>query len=149
MKQVFPQWKFFLKKGNQIKYTEWLLCVDQNNQICWTQYSKFALAVSKCRGFCWGISPFYSICLGNKNAESVKFLEIKKKIVFLELKKKFFVKEKKISFIKKTLFPDTSYSCASIFIIQTFILYIFNSSAWNRYSSPETLLCYALNEVMT
>ena len=43
------------------------------------QCSKFALAVIKCRGFCRGISPFYSICLSNKNAEAVKFLEIKKK----------------------------------------------------------------------
>ena len=41
--------------------------------------SKLATAVSKCRGFCRGISPFYSICLGNKNAEAVKFLEIVKK----------------------------------------------------------------------
>ena len=85
------------------------------------QRSKFASAVGKCRGFRRGISPFYSICLSNENAEAVKFLEIKKKIVFLELKKKFFVKEKKISFIKKT------YSFASIFIIHTFISYIFNS----------------------
>ena len=43
------------------------------------QCSKFALAVGKCQGFCRGISPFYSICLGNKNAKAVKFLEIKKK----------------------------------------------------------------------
>ena len=63
------------------------------------QCSKFASAVGKCRG----ISPFYSICLGNKNAEAVKFWEIKKK-VFLELKKKFLVKEKNISFIKKPFF---------------------------------------------
>ena len=42
------------------------------------------------------------------------------------LKKKFFVKEKKFCFIK--LFSqDTNYSCASIFIIHTFISYIFNS----------------------
>ena len=61
-----------------------------------SQRSKFASAVGKCRGFCRGISPFYSICLGNKNAEAVKFLEIKKK-VFLELKKKCFLKEKRIS----------------------------------------------------
>ena len=43
-----------------------------------SQRSKFASAVGKCRGFCRGISPFYSMCLGNKNAEAVKFLEIKK-----------------------------------------------------------------------
>ena len=48
------------------------------------------------------------------------------KKVFLELKKIFFVKEKKI-FIKKTFLQDTNYSRASIFIIHTFISYIFNS----------------------
>ena len=89
-----------------------------------SQHSKFALAVGKCQGFCRGISPFYSICVGNNNAEAVKFLEIKKKLVFLELKKKFFVKEKKISSIKKPFLQDTNYSCASIFIIHTFIWYI-------------------------
>ena len=68
------------------------------------QRSKFVSAVGKCRG----ISPFYSICLGNKNAEAVKFLEIKKK-VFLELKNKFLVKEKKIYFIKKSFLLDTTY----------------------------------------
>ena len=43
------------------------------------QHSKSASAVGKRRGFCQGISLFYSICLTNKNAEAVKFLEIKKK----------------------------------------------------------------------
>ena len=43
------------------------------------QRSKFASTVGKCREFCRGISPFYSICLDNKNAEAAKFLEIKKK----------------------------------------------------------------------
>ena len=52
------------------------------------QHLKFTLAVGI------GISPFYSICLGKKNAKAAKCLEIKKK-VFLELKKKFFVKEKR------------------------------------------------------
>ena len=104
------------------------------------QPSKFALAVSKYWGFCQGISPFYSICLSNRNAKAVKFLVIKKYIVFLELKKNFFVKEKKISFIKKTFLQDTNYSCASIFIIHTFISYIFNSLLY--------LLCSALNEVI-
>ena len=103
------------------------------------QRSKFTSTVSKCWSFCWDISPFYSICLSNKNAKAVKFLEIWK-IVFLELKNKFFVKEKKISFIKKTFLQGKNYSCASIFIIHTFILYIFNSLLY--------LLCYALNEVI-
>ena len=39
-----------------------------------TQHLKFASAVAKCRDFCRGISPFYSLCLGNKNAKAVKFL---------------------------------------------------------------------------
>ena len=51
--------------------------------------------------------------------------------------------------MKKKLSQDTNYSCGSIFIINTFILYIFNSllSVLNRSSFPETLLSYALNEV--
>ena len=83
-------------------------------------------------------------------AEAVKFLEIKKKEVFLELKKKFFVKEKKISFIKKTFLQDTNYLRASIFIIHTFISYIFNSLLLVRYIDLLFLklycyACYALN----
>ena len=97
------------------------------------QRSKFASAVSKCRGFCQGISPFYSICLSSINAEAVKFLEIFKKIVFLELKKKRLL-------YKKLFLQGTSYSCASTFIIHTFLSYIFNSLLY--------LLCYALNEVI-
>ena len=70
------------------------------------QRSKFASAVGKCRGFCRGISPFYSICLGNKNAEAVKFLEIKKKS-FTRTKKEISCKRKKDFFHKKTLFYKT------------------------------------------
>ena len=51
----------------------------------------------------------------------------KTQTVYLELKKGFFVKEKKVSFIKKLFLQDANYSCASIFIIHTFILYISNS----------------------
>ena len=87
------------------------------------QRSKFASAVSKCEGFCPGISPFYSICLGNKMPRQLNSSNLKKN-VFLELKNKFFVKEKKTSFIKKSFLQDTTYSCASIYIIHTFISYI-------------------------
>ena len=75
---------------------------------------------------------YYSICLGNKNAEAAKFLEILQKS-FPGTKKEIFCKRKKDFFHKKTFLQDTNYSCASIFIIHTFILYIFNhySSALN------------------
>ena len=66
------------------------------------QRSKFAWAVGKCRG----ISPFYSICLGNKNAEAVKFWEIKKKS-FPRTKKEISCKRKKYFFHKETLFYKT------------------------------------------
>ena len=74
-----------------------------------------------------------------RQLNSFKFF---KKIVFLELKKKFFVKEKKVSFIKKTFLQDKNYSCASIFIIHTFISYILThySSALKRYYFLEILL---------
>ena len=109
------------------------------------QRSKFAWAVGKCRG----ISPFYSICLGNKNAEAVKFWEKKK--VFLELKKKFLVKEKNISFKKKPFFTRHKlFMC--IYVHYSYLHFVYSylhySSALNRSSFPETLLCYALNEVI-
>ena len=67
------------------------------------QRSRFASTVSKCQGFCQGISPFYSICLSDKIAEAVKFLEIKKKS-FPRTKKEFFCKRKKDFFHKKNFF---------------------------------------------
>ena len=114
-----------------------------------SQHSKFALAVGKCQGFCRGISPFYSICVGNNNAEAVKFLEIKKKLVFLELKKKFFVKEKKISSIKN-LFYRTQIIHVHLYslFIPSFGIFIPYSSVLNRSSFLETLLYYALHEVI-
>ena len=90
------------------------------------QCSKFALAVGKCQGFCRGISPFYSICLGNQNAEAVIFLDFFF-LSFPRTKKEIFCKRKKDFFHKKTFLQDTNYSCASIFIIHTFISCIFNS----------------------
>ena len=68
------------------------------------QCSKFASAVGKCRGFCQGTSPFYSVCLCNKNAEAVKFLEIKKKISFPRTIKEIFCKRKKDFIHKKNFF---------------------------------------------
>ena len=113
--------------------------------------SKFALVVGKCWGFCWGISPFYSICLCNKNVKAIKFLESKKKKVFLELKNKYFVKENKISFIKKIFFKR--HNLLMCFYINYSYLhfvysYLYYTSALKRSSFPETLLCYALNEVI-
>ena len=93
----------------------WALKSPKDKHSIWAdkQCLKFALAVGKSRGFCRGIPAFYSICLGNKNGEAVKFLEIKKK-VFMELKKKFFVKEKNISSIKKTFLQDKLFMCIYI-----------------------------------
>ena len=45
---------------------------------------------------CRGISPFYSICLSNKNAEAVKLLEIFLKNSFPRTKKELFCKRKKV-----------------------------------------------------
>ena len=67
------------------------------------QRSRLASTVSKCQGFCQGISPFYSICLGDKIAEAVKFLEIKKKS-FPRTKKDIFCKRKKDFFHEKKTF---------------------------------------------
>ena len=43
------------------------------------QHLKIALAVSKCRGSCWGISMFFSICLSKKKCDAIEFLGILKK----------------------------------------------------------------------
>ena len=44
------------------------------NSFLWClQRSKFASAVGKCRGFCQGISTFFSICLGKKNVEAIEW----------------------------------------------------------------------------
>ena len=67
------------------------------------QRSRLASTVSKCQGFCQGISPFYSICLSDKIAEAVKFLEIKKKS-FPRTKKDIFCKRKKDFFHEKKTF---------------------------------------------
>ena len=105
-----------------------------------------------------------SICLSNKNAEAVKFLKkIKKKICFPGTKKEFFCKRKKDFFHTKKLFYKTC-ACASIFIIlyhkiihvhlyslfiPSFRIFVTHySSGVNRSSFPETLLCYALNEII-
>ena len=68
----------------------------QSGQEIQNSNSRFASAVSKCQ------SPFHSICFGNKNAEAVKFWEIKKKS-FPGTKKEIFCK-RKIDFFHKKIF---------------------------------------------
>ena len=116
----------------------------QSGQEIQNSNSRFASAVSKCQ------SPFYSICFGNKNAEAVKFLEIKKKS-FPRTKKEFFCKRKKDFFHKKKLFYKAQIihvHLYSLFIPSFHIFLTHYSSALSRSSFPETLLCYALNEVI-
>ena len=128
-----------LKKGRiLLSYITWLLPL------------KF-----ECANYVFPISSIsftsaFKIRRSNKNAEAVKFLEILLKKSFPRTKKEIFCKRKKSFFHKKTFLQDTNYSCASIFIIHTFISYILThySSALNRSSFPETLLCYVLNAVI-
>ena len=69
------------------------------------QRSKFPSAVGKCRAFYRGMSMFFSICLGKRNAEAIEFLGILKKVLFQELKKyMFLLKEKKCLLNKKNYF---------------------------------------------
>ena len=122
-----------IQKSRTVRVTIWDLSrkVNHLSKVIWDRKSiterrsKFASAVGKCAGFCRGISPFYSICHSNKNAEAVKFLEIFfEKIVFLELKKKFFVKEKKISFIKNNVFTRHKLSmCIYIHYSYLYLVY--------------------------
>ena len=107
--KIFYVWKQPLICVNKIRC--YYICKEKlpnsfNKILIKYQRSKFASAVDICRVFCRGISPFYSICLGNKNAEAVKFLEIKKKS-FTRTKKEISCKRKKDFFHKKTLFYKT------------------------------------------
>ena len=69
------------------------------------------------------LHPFYSIYLNNKNIEVVKFFKIKKKKKSFPRTKNFFSKRKKIFLKKKTFFYKKNL-CASVFILDTFILCI-------------------------
>ena len=100
------------------------------------QRSRFASTVSKCQGFCQGISPFYSICLSDKIAEAVKFLEIKKKS-FPRTKKEFFCKRKKDFFHKKNFFTR------QIIHVHLYSLFIPSFRIFLTHYS-----IYALNEVI-
>ena len=61
-------------------------------------------------GFCRGMSTFFSICLGKKNAETIKFLGIlqkyvsKNKMYFILKKKNNVSLNKKIIFVFHTIF---------------------------------------------
>ena len=74
--------------------------------------------------------------------------KLKKKKSFPRTKKEFFCKGKIDFSHKKRLFYKTNYSCAySLFIFLFRIYFTHYSSALNRSSFRETLLCYAVNEV--
>ena len=51
-------------------------------------FTKFSSAVGTCRGFCRGISMFFSICISKKNAEGIKCLKIFEKYVAKNRKEK-------------------------------------------------------------
>ena len=95
------------------------------------QRLKFASAVGKCQDFCQGISPFYSICLGNKNPEAVKFLKIKKKSFPRTKKGIFFFFSLKFFFFKMQMIHVHLYS---IFIPSFHIFLTHYSSVLNRSS---------------
>ena len=65
---------------------------------------------------------------------------------------KFFVKEKKIFFIKETFFfykTQIIHVHLYLLFMPSFRIFLSHySKALNRSSFPETLLCYALNEVI-
>ena len=74
--------------------------------LVWWQHSKFTSAISKCWGFCWCISMFFSICLGKKNAEAIRFFGILKKYISKNLKYIFLFK-------KRNVLLNKSYFCLS------------------------------------
>ena len=80
--------------------------------------------------------------------ESVKFLEIQKKSL-PRTTKEIFLKEKKISFIKK-LYYKTQIIHLHLYSLFTpsFCIFLTHYSSVLNSSFPETLLCYAMNEVI-
>ena len=98
------------------------------------QDSKFASAVSKCWGFCWGISKFYSICLSKKNAKAIKCLEIlkkyvaKNKIYFCFKKKRNVPLNNKVIFVFHTIFKTWfHYVDHLLYYPQTFVFSFYTS----------------------
>ena len=96
------------------------------------QHMKFAMAVSKCWGFYWGISEFFSICLVKKNAKATEFLEIVRnkkirKYIFLFLKKRNVLLNKKRYFYFN--FHDAGhllyYPQMSVFSFHTFVVLLY------------------------
>ena len=59
------------------------------------QRSKTASTVGKCRGFCRGISVFFSIYFGKKNAKAIRFLGILKNLFSNNEKYTYFCLKKK------------------------------------------------------
>ena len=105
------------------------------------------------RGFCRGISMFFSICLGKKNAEVIKFLGIlkkyvsKNKIYFCSRKESNVSLNKKVIFVFHTIFKldfimHIIYCIIHICLCSHFILFcslISASKKWNI----ETILIFS------
>ena len=72
--------------------------------VIFSQCSKFASAVGKYRRFCRGMSMFFSVCLGKKNAEATEFLGILKKYFSNNKKYIFLLKKKGIVLLNKKTF---------------------------------------------
>ena len=73
-------WEKLAKMSGSLNndFTPVFSLISKANILQHWQHSKFALVVSKYRGFCWGMYMFFSICLDKKNAEAIKFLWILK-----------------------------------------------------------------------
>ena len=118
---IFSLWTYFLFEHIAI-----------NNNMVIIQRLKFALTVGKCRGFCRGISMFFSICLGQKNAEAINFLGIlknnfskNKKYIFSSTKKKeMSCLIKKYIFIFYTIFKLSW--CRSFTVLSTDVCFPFS-----------------------
>ena len=104
-------------------------------------------------GFCRGISMFFSICLGKKNAEVIKFLGIlkkyvsKNKIYFCSRKKSNVSLNKKVIFVFHTIFKldfimqiiyCIIHRCTWVLISYIFCSLISASKKWNI----ETMLTF-------
>ena len=94
-------------------------------------------------GFCRGISMFFSICLGKKNAEVIKFLGIlkkyvsKNKIYFCSRKKSNVSLNKKVIFVFHTIFKlnfimQIIYCFIHRCLYSPFILFLFSYTSFQE-----------------
>ena len=119
------------------------------------QRSEFASTVSKCRGFCRGITMFFSICLSKKNAKAIEFFGLIKKY-FSKNKKKLnvFLKTKifvfhmifKLDCITQIIYFIIHICLYSLFILLLFPYISLQETGHRKNTNPSLLMKVSKNQ---